>query len=43
MTVEELSDGETEREGYTWLKERGNPEGFSVVGASYNGPRITKR
>jgi cysteamine dioxygenase len=35
--------GEKEKEGYAWLKEREEPEELSVVGASYGGPKISKR
>ncbi|KAI3452334.1 hypothetical protein Pfo_008999 [Paulownia fortunei] len=43
FSVENVSVPEEEKESYAWLKEREKPEDLSVVGVSYNGPKIAKK
>ncbi|KAG8384726.1 hypothetical protein BUALT_Bualt04G0148200 [Buddleja alternifolia] len=43
FSVEGVSVGEEEKEGYAWLKEMETPEDLCVVGVPYNGPVIAKK
>lgn len=41
-TVDGVPVSDEEKDGYAWLKERENPEDLVLLGAPYDGPKITE-